>query len=96
MKSDKNPNFTAADMMALRDEAEASKAITDKLRVQEMGPADWIKTKHEVKAWLATTGDLKEAEAIVTRAGARRELWQTQSITQKMSERQQRGQRLDD
>lgn len=96
MKSDKNPNFTADEMLALRDAAEALKVITEKLRVQEMGPADWIKTKHEVKAWLETAGDLKEAEAIVARAGARRELWQTQSITQKMSERQQRGQRIDD
>ncbi len=95
MKSDKNPNFTAADMIALRDEAEALKIITEKLRVKEMGPADWIKTKHEVKAWLETSGNLAEAEAIVTRAGARRELWETQSITQKMSERQQRGQRID-
>lgn len=81
--------------MALRGEADALKTITDKLRVREMGPADWIKTKHEVKAWLESAGDLKEAEAIVTRAGARRELWQTQSVTQRMSERQQRGQRLD-
>lgn len=96
MKPDQTPDFTAAQMMALRDQTEALKTITAKLRVKEMGPADHIRTKHEVKAFIEATGDLNEAEAIVTRARARLQIWQTQNVTQKLSERQQRGQQMDD
>jgi hypothetical protein len=49
-----------------------------------------------VKAFLEAAGDAKEAEAIVVRARARRELWQTQSITQNLAQRQQRAQGVDD
>jgi hypothetical protein len=66
------------------------------LRVKEMGPADHIRTKHEVRAWLENAGDLKEAAAIVTRARARRELQQTQSIANRITERQQRGRNVAD
>lgn len=83
-------------MVALRGQDDALKKITEQLRVKEMGPADHIRTKHEVKAWLETSGDTREAEAIVIRANARRELWKTQSVTQKMTQRQQRGQNLTD
>jgi hypothetical protein len=96
MSAKKNSDFTAADLQALRGQTDALKVITEKLRVQEMGPADHIRTKHEVKAFLATSGDLKEAEAIVTRARARRELWQTQSVAQNLTQRQQRSQGIDD
>lgn len=96
MNSDKAPDFTAANMMALRGQSDALKTITEKLRVREMGPADHIRTKHEVKAFIEASGDLKEAEAIVTRSRARLELWQTQSVTQRLSERLQRGQQVDD
>ena len=95
MKANENTEPTATTLLALRDHPNALKDITDRLKVQEMGPADWIRTKHEVKAWLETAGNTKEAEAIVIRARARREIWQTQSVTQKMTERQERGQRMD-
>lgn len=88
------PEFTAKAMLSLRKEAEALKIIVGQLKVREMGPADHIRTKHEVKAWLETNGDLKEAEAIVTRAQARRKIQETQAVTQRMSERQQRGQSI--
>ena len=90
MNPNENPDFTAANLVALRTQPEALKVITERLKVKQMGPADHIRTKHEVKAWLEADGNLKEAEAIVTRARARRELWQTQSVTQKMTERQER------
>ena len=90
MSPNENSDFTAANLVALRSQPDALKIITERLKVQQMGPADWIKTKHEMKAWLEAAGNLKEAEAIVTRAKARRELWQTQSVTQKMTERQER------
>lgn len=94
MKANENTEPTASTLITLRDHPEALKAITDRLKVQEMGPADWIRTKHEVKAWLETSGDLKEAQAIVQRARARRTLQETQALTQKMTERQERGQRM--
>jgi hypothetical protein len=86
---------TAATLLALRNETDALKVITARLRVKEMGPADHIRTKHEVKAWLETGGNQAEAEAIIKRAHARREIWETQSVTQKMTERQERGERLE-
>lgn len=92
----KETEFGASGMAALRGQEEALKQITEKLRVKEMGPADHIRTKHEVKAWLETAGDAREAEAIVIRARARRELWKTQSVTQQMTQRQQRGQSMSD
>lgn len=96
MSAKKSSEFTAADLIAMKGQTEALKAITEKLGVQSMGPADHIRTKHEVKAFLEAAGDAKEAEAIVVRARARRELWQTQSVAQNLTERQQRSQRMDD
>lgn len=90
MNPNENPDLRAANLVALRNQPEALKVITERLKVKQMGPADHIRTKHEVKAWLEADGTLNEAEAIVTRARARRELWQTQSVTQKMAERQER------
>lgn len=95
MSPKKESDITADGIIALRNDAEALKVITAKLRVKEMGPADHIRTKHEVKAWLETNGTVQEVEAIIKRARARREIWETQSVTQKMAERQERGQRLD-
>lgn len=92
----KESDFGASNMIALRAQEDALKIITERLRVKEMGPADHIRTKHEVKAWLETAGDTKEAEAILTRANARREIWKTQSVTQKMTQRQHRGQSMSD
>lgn len=89
-------DFGTSGMAALRGQEDALKKITEQLRVKEMGPADHIRTKHEVKAWLETAGDTREAEAIVIRARARRELWKTQSVTQQMTQRQQRRQSLTD
>lgn len=95
MNPQERPEFSAADFAALRSQPEALKAITEQLRVKEMGPADHIRTKHEVKAWLEAAGSHNEAEAIVERARARRTLHQTQSVTQRMTQRQGRSERLD-
>jgi len=91
-----SPELNAATLLALRQESDAMRVITERLKVKEMGPADHIRTKHEVKAFIESAGDVKEAEAIVARARARRTLNQAQSITMKMSERQQHGQRIVD
>lgn len=94
--SNKTPDFTAADLIAMRNQNDALKLITEKLRVREMGPADHIRTKHEVKALLEADGDLKEAEAIVKRARLRREMWQTQSVAQNLRQRHEQRQQMDE
>ena len=78
-------------LLALRKEQgiEALKTITDRLRVKDMGPADHIRTKHEVKAFLES-GDPKAAEEVLKRAGERLTFWQTESV--RLS--QQQGQRM--
>jgi hypothetical protein len=81
-------NVTA--LLALRQEPDALRIITERLKVKEMGPADHIRTKHEAKAFVES-GDVKAAEALLNNAHARREL--SQSMTVKMT--QQRGQRMD-
>ena len=71
-------------MLALRQESDAVRVITERLKVKEMGPADHIRTKHEAKAFVQS-GDLTAAEALLKNAHARRELNQSQSITAKMT-----------
>jgi hypothetical protein len=94
--SKQKPDFTARDLIALRNTPEALKVITEKLRVRDMGPADHIRTKHEVKAFLEAAGDATEAEAIVKRAQLRREMWQTQSVTQKLTQRHDQQRSIDE
>lgn len=55
--------------------------ISEKLKVKEMGPADHIRTKHEVKAFIES-GERASAEELVKRAHARRELAQSATIRQ--------------
>ncbi|MEO6754607.1 MAG: hypothetical protein ABIP85_22755 [Chthoniobacteraceae bacterium] len=85
-------DLNATTLLALRQEGDAVRVITERLRVKEMGPADHIRTKHEAKAFVES-GDLTAAEALLKSAQARRELNQSQSITEKMT--QQRGQRME-
>lgn len=89
------PELDAAGLVALRGEPDALKVITERLRVKQMGPADHIRTKHEVKAFLESGGTAAEAQAIVVRARARRQLQQTHAVTQRMDERQRPSQRQD-
>lgn len=62
--------------------------ISDKLKVTEMGPADHIRTKHEVKL-LVDADERLVAEELVRRAQAHRNLAQT--VTIRTSEQQSRG-----
>lgn len=78
-------------MLALHQEGDAAQIITERLKVKEMGPADHIHTKHEVKAF-AESGDAKAAEELLRHARERHGLHQT--ITAKMA--QQRGQRMNE
>jgi len=45
---------------------------------------------------IEAVGDNKEAEAIVTRARLRREMWETQSVTQKLTHRHRQRQNMDE
>ena len=88
-----NPNesseLTVATLLALRQETDAIRVITERLLVREMGPADHIRTKHEVKAFVES-GDVKAAEELLKVARERREISQAESIKQT----QQQGQQL--
>jgi hypothetical protein len=87
MNPNENSGLTAANLVALRAQPDALKIITERLKVKQMGPADHIRTKHEVKAFIESTGEVKDAEAIVRRAHTRRTQQETQNSTMKMTER---------
>jgi hypothetical protein len=89
MNKNDSSTITAATVVSLRNEPEALRIITEKLGVKAMGPADHIRTKHEVKAFLETGGDLATAERIVDRAQARRDLQRAhrEELTQRQGQR---------
>ena len=89
MNPSETPEVTVQTLLALRKENDAVRLITERLRVKEMGPADHIRTKHEVKAFV-DSGDLKVAEELMRNANTRREL--NQKVAIKMTHH--RGQRV--
>jgi hypothetical protein len=80
MTSSNRSNLTVETLLALRSEPYAVQLITEQLRVKDMGPADHIRTKHEVKSFVET-GDRVAAEALLERSQQRHA--QTQSLLQK-------------
>lgn len=93
MNPKESSEISVQTLLALRQGNDALRVITEKLRVKEMGPADHIRTKHEVKAFVES-GDAKAAEAIIKQAHERTAAQQT--VTNRMTERQQRAQRTTD
>ena len=89
MNPEKTPELTVQTLMALRKETDAVRVITERLRVKEMGPADHIRTKHEVKQFIES-GNASEAEKLLAQAAERHETGRrlAENIAQK------RGQRL--
>jgi hypothetical protein len=75
MNPEKSPELTVQTLLALRKEDDAVRLITERLRVKEMGPADNIRTKHEVKAFVQS-GVEAEAETLMARASQRRAVGQ--------------------
>jgi hypothetical protein len=65
------PNIDVKTLLALRREADAVRLITERLKVKEMGPADHIRTKHEVKAFIES-GNADNAETLLRQAETRR------------------------
>jgi hypothetical protein len=93
MNSSDSSDLNVTTILALRQESDALRVITERLKVKEMGPADHIRTKHEVKAWLEGQSELKEAAAIIERTRQRREN-QTKKVAQKMIEGKKQGQQM--
>jgi hypothetical protein len=91
MNPKESSEISVQTLLALRQESDALRVITEKLRVKEMGPSDHIRTKHEVKAFVET-GDVKAAEALIKQASERTAAHQ--AVTNRMTEQQQRGQRM--
>ena len=89
MNPEKNPELTVQTLMALRQEGDALRVITDRLRVKEMGPADHIRTKHEVKAFLEK-GTEAVAESLLRQSAARVEVGHKLAVRHNQS----RGQRI--
>ena len=89
MIPNESSDLTAANLVALRNQPDALRVITERLKVKEMGPADHIRTKHEVKAFIET-GSTKAAGELLKLAQARLELNRNETI--KLT--QQRGQRI--
>ena len=89
MNPSSGPDIDVKTLLTLRQENDAVRLITERLKVKEMGPADHIRTKHEVKAFVES-GDPLGAANLLKSAQLRREL--NQKITLKIA--QQRGQRI--
>jgi hypothetical protein len=88
MNPQKSPEITVQTLLALRKEDDAVRLITERLRVKEMGPADHIRTKHEVKAFVES-GDTTIAEALLKHSQERRNV--TQNITTRIAREHRQG-----
>jgi hypothetical protein len=90
MNPDESSDLNAATLVALRSATDAVRIITERLKVKEMGPADHIRTKHEVKSFVEGAGDIAAAEKLLNSARLRREVRQNVKI----GITQQRGRRI--
>lgn len=89
MNPKNSSDLSVTTLLALRQESDAVRIITERLKVKEMGPADHIRTKHEVKAFVES-GDAGIAEQLLKRTQERLIVQQTTAL--KVSEN--RGQRI--
>ncbi|MGC4073991.1 MAG: hypothetical protein QM760_16065 [Nibricoccus sp.] len=89
--SDNNPLIDVQTMLALRKGPNALTAITEKLRVKEMGPADHIRTKHEVKIFIES-GTVESAKALARTAQER--LKANEAAERRLAQNREVGQRL--
>jgi len=88
MNPEKSPEITVQALLALRKEDDAVRLITERLRVKEMGPADHIRTKHEVKAFVES-GDTSIAETLLKHSQERRA--QSLSMTTRVAHSHRQG-----
>lgn len=78
-------------LTALRKETDAVRVITERLKVKGMRPADDVRTKHEVKAFVESGGDLQAAKVIVERACERKSLNEARTAMMRMNGHHERG-----
>lgn len=78
---------TSETLASLRVHPDAIRLISERLGVKEMGPADHIRTKHDVKAYVQS-GDRQLAEELLKSAEVRRRQQQgaTIKVAQKLGE----------
>lgn len=91
MNPQKSPEITVQTLLALRKEEDAVRLITERLRVKEMGPADHIRTKHEVKAFVES-GEDNAARALIDHAQERVSV--AQEIAHRVTVRHGQNQRM--
>ena len=87
MNPSESPEITVQTLLALRRENDAVRLITERLGVKEMGPADHIRTKHEVKIFIQT-GDTSDAETLIQKASERKVL--QLNLSHRVSQTQQK------
>lgn len=64
MNPSPNDDLDVKTLLALRQRKDAVQAILEHLRARDMGPADHIRTKHEVKLFV-DAGNAKSAEDLL-------------------------------
>ncbi len=89
MNPEKTPEDMVQTLLTLRKDSDAVRLITERLQVKEMGPADHIRTKHEVKAFVES-GDMNAAASLAQRAAERR----AENLRLAIRATQKRGQRI--
>jgi hypothetical protein len=85
-----SPEITVQTLLALRKEDDAVRLITERLRVKDMGPADHIRTKHEIKAFVEV-GAEAVAKQLLERAAQRRALGQKLAEAQRQTRAQRQS-----
>ncbi len=70
MANEPQQTVTAEQLMALRTGPDALRAISEALQVKKMGPADHIRTKHEIKSFVES-GTINSAKEIIQLAQRR-------------------------
>jgi len=91
MNPKESSEVTVETLLALRRQPDALRLITEKLRVKKMGPADHIRTKHEVKTFVET-GDATVAAELIRHARERAAVQQSAAI--RMSQTRSQNQNL--
>lgn len=91
MNPKESSEVTVETLLSLRQQPDALRLITEKLRVKEMGPADHIRTKHEVKTFVES-GDTNVGQKLLS--SARERLAPSIGIKTNISVTQSQGRRV--
>lgn len=81
MNNNDNYEINEQTLADLRLQEDAIRLIGEKLRLKEMGPADHIRTKHEIKAYV-DSGSNEAAHLLIQNSAKRRSEAEAQSEKQ--------------